>query len=125
MAIDLGCGAGLSGEAFRSICKHLVGIHLSHEMLKKAEEKKVYDVIENIEINKYLERKTEKYDLFIATDVLGYVGGLGQLFSNIATLSKSEAIFLFSIELMLNEDYVLGRLGRYTHAESYICSNIK
>ena len=48
MAIDLGCGAGLSGEAFRSICKHLVGIHLSHEMLKKAEEKKVYDVIENI-----------------------------------------------------------------------------
>ena len=85
----------------------------------------MYDVIENIEINKYLERKTEKYDLFIATDVLDYVGGLGQLFSNIATLSKSEAIFLFSIELMLNEDYVLGRLGRYTHAESYICSNIK
>ena len=88
---------------------------------KKAEEKKVYDVIENIEMNKYLERKTEEYDLFIATDVLGYIGDLGQLFSNIATLSKSEAIFLFSIALMLNEDYVLGRLGRYAHAESYIC----
>ena len=125
MAIDLGCGTGLSGEAFRPICRQLVGIDLSPKMIEKTEKKQVYDAIENIEINKYLERKTEKYDLFIATDGLGYVGGLGQLFSNIATLSKSEAIFLFSIELMLNEDYVLGRLGRYTHAESYICSNIK
>ena len=121
MAIDLGCGTGLSGEVFRPICKQLVGIDLSPKMIKKAEEKKIYDVIKNIEISKWLEQNTEKYDLFIAADVLVYVGDLSQLFSNIATLSKSEAMLLFSIELTLDEDYVLGRSGRYAHAESYIC----
>jgi len=60
MAIDLGCGTGLSGEAFRPICRQLVGIDLSPKMIEKAEKKQVYDIVENGEINEYLEHNSEK-----------------------------------------------------------------
>jgi len=120
MAIDLGCGTGLSGQMFRPICKRLVGIDLSPKMIAKAREKKIYDIIENIEINDYLEQNSEKYDLLIAADVLIYIGDLGRLFSNVAAVSRPGAIFLFSIELVLDGDYVLERSGRYAHSNSYI-----
>ena len=118
--IDLGCGTGLSGKEFRPISKRLVGLDLSPKMIEIAEEKKIYDLIENIEVNKYLETKSEKYYLFIATDLLIYVGDPTQLFSNISKTSKSKAIFLFSTESTQDKDYVLTNQGRYAHSEEYI-----
>lgn len=41
--LDLGCGTGLSGEAFRDIARRLVGIDLSANMLAVAREKAIYD----------------------------------------------------------------------------------
>ena len=120
MAIDLGCGTGLSGEAFRPICRQLVGIDLSPKMLEIAKKKEVYDVIENIDINKYLNNDLEKYDLFIATDVLIYIGDLSQLFSNISGASKSGAVFLFSTESTNTNDYLLTNQGRYAHFDKYV-----
>ena len=120
MAIDLGCGTGLSGEAFRPICRLLVGIDLSPNMLDIAKKKEVYDVIENIDINKYLNNDLEKYDLFIATDVLIYIGDLSQLFSNISGASKSGAVFLFSTESTNTNDYLLTNQGRYAHSDKYV-----
>ena len=95
--IDLGCGTGLSGKEFRPISKRLVGIDLSPKMIEIAEGKKIYDLTENIEVNKYLETKSEKYDLFIATDLLIYVGDPTQLFSNISKTSKSKQFFCFQL----------------------------
>ncbi|HIB90987.1 TPA: tetratricopeptide repeat protein, partial [Candidatus Poribacteria bacterium] len=118
--IDLGCGTGLSGKEFRPISKRLVGIDLSPKMIEIAEGKKIYDLIENIEVNKYLETKSEKYDLFIATDFLIYVGDPTRLFSNISKTSKPKAIFLFSTESTQDKDYVLTNQGRYAHSEEYI-----
>ena len=120
VAIDLGCGTGLSGEAFRPLCKKLVGIDLSPKMLEIAKKKEVYDVIENIDLNKYLNNDLEKYDLFIATDVLIYIGDLSQLFSNISGASKSGAVFLFSTESTNTNDYLLTNQGRYAHSDKYV-----
>ena len=88
--------------------------------LKKAQEKGVDDTIENIEINKYLEQNSEKYDLFIAADVFVYIGDLSQLFSRVAGASRLGEIFLFSIELTLDGDYVVQQSRRYAHSNSYI-----
>ena len=118
--IDLGCGTGLSGQAFRPICRQLVGIDLSPKMIKKAQEKGVYDKIENVDINEYLENRTEKYNMFIATDLLIYVGELEKLFSNISKVAESKAIFLFSTESVQHTDYVLTNQGRFAHSENYI-----
>ena len=94
-------------------------------MIEIAEGKKIYDLIKNIEVNKYLETKSEKYDLFIATDLLIYVGDPTQLFSNISKTSKSKAIFLFSTESTQNKDYILTNQGRYAHSEEYIRQLVK
>ena len=89
-------------------------------MLEIAKKKEVYDVIENIDINKYLNNDLEKYDLFIATDVLIYIGDLSQLFSNISGASKSGAVFLFSTESTNTNDYLLTNQGRYAHSDKYV-----
>jgi len=120
MGIDLGCGTGLSGQVFKPICKQLMGIDLSSKMLEIAKEKKVYDTVENVEINIYLERSSEKYDFFIATDLLIYIGDLTTFFSNLSMASKPKAIFLFSTESVQEADYILTNQGRYAHSENYI-----
>ncbi len=120
MGIDLGCGTGLSGQVFKPICKQLMGIDLSSKMLEIAKEKKVYDTVENVEINIYLERSSEKYDFFIATDLLIYIGDLTTFFSNLSMASKPKANFLFSTESVQEADYILTNQGRYAHSENYI-----
>ena len=120
VGIDLGCGTGLSGQVFRPICKQLVGIDLSPKMIEIAKGKNIYDTVENNEISIYLEQSSEKYDLFIATDLLIYIGDLTMLFSNISKASNQKGIFVFSTELVQEVDYSLTTQGRYAHSESYI-----
>ena len=76
--------------------------------------------VENSEINIYLEQSSEKYDLFIATDLLIYIGDLKMLFSNISKASTQKGIFVFSTELVQEVDYSLTIQGRYAHSENYI-----
>ena len=120
VGIDLGCGTGLSGQVFRPICKQLVGIDLSPKMIEIAKGKNIYDTVENNEISIYLEQSSEKYDLFIATDLLIYIGDLKMLFSNISKASNRKGIFVFSTELVQEVDYSLTTQGRYAHSENYI-----
>ena len=39
--LDLGCGTGLSGQAFKNISCQLTGIDLSSRMIEKAKQKKI------------------------------------------------------------------------------------
>nr|WP_272213162.1 methyltransferase domain-containing protein [Marinicella sp. W31]MDC2879110.1 methyltransferase domain-containing protein [Marinicella sp. W31] len=45
LAVDLGCGTGLSGEAFYQYAERLEGFDLSQNMLQKAEQKGFYAVL--------------------------------------------------------------------------------
>ena len=87
MAIDLGCGTGLSGQMFRPICKRLVGIDLSPKMIAKAREKKIYDIIENIEINDYLEQNSE-------SEIEMYTSGESEEEESTVTVSEYDRIFM-------------------------------
>ena len=42
-ALDLGCGTGLAGDAFRPFVDRLVGVDLSPEMIAQARAKGIYD----------------------------------------------------------------------------------
>ena len=49
--LDLGCGTGLSGEAFKSRCVHIDGIDISQKMLEKARKKRfivIYGVVKSL-----------------------------------------------------------------------------
>ena len=121
-AIDLGCGTGLAGLAFQSIINQLDGVDLSPEMLKKASKKGIYNNLYTTDIVECLDAGGEKYDLFIAADVLVYIGNLTRLFLAVNKRASKGAYFLFSIESSDSKDFELQLTGRYAHSEAYIRS---
>ncbi len=114
-ALDLGCGTGLSGEAFRSVCRYLTGVDLSGGMIARARKKKIYDELKCYDIVEFLDTATERFDLLIAADVLPYIGDLGPLFKAAASKSTDDAIFCFSCEATLQPEWILQPSGRYAH----------
>jgi predicted TPR repeat methyltransferase len=122
-AIDLGCGTGLAGNDLRSICKNLTGIDLSKKMLEEARKLKIYDNLIAGDIVKILNSSSLSYDLFIALDVLIYIGEVGSIFKSVRERCNKNAIFIFSVEVQNNDGYSLLKTGRYSHSESYILNN--
>lgn len=118
--VDLGCGTGLSGAAFRKLSGWLVGIDLSPEMLKQAREKRVYDKIILGNIVDALAEIDDHFDLFICTDVLIYVGDGESTFAAAAACAAPGAAFCLSTEEFDGDGYVLRPTGRYAHSDAYI-----
>jgi predicted TPR repeat methyltransferase len=118
--IDLGCGTGLAGIEFRAMTDRLSGIDISPKMVEEAKKKNVYDVLLVADIMSFFNDTDEKYDIFIATDVLVYIGNLKGVFQSVQKHSLSNAYFLFSTESSARHDYVLRPTGRYAHSRSYV-----
>lgn len=118
--LDMGCGTGLSGEAFRPVSEKLTGIDISPKMIDTAKTKKIYDALINDNIIKFLLSTDEKYDLFIATDVFIYVGFLEDIFKAVGKVSAPGARLVFSVESSEDGDCVLRPTGRYAQSSSYI-----
>lgn len=130
-AIDLGCGTGLSGMAFRPIVNRLSGIDISPNMIEEAGRKEIYDSLHVGDIHDFLRETDERYDLFIATDVLVYIGNLRPIFSSVQDSSLGGAYFVFLTESMDStsspegKEYLLRQTGRYAHSLAYIRSLAK
>jgi predicted TPR repeat methyltransferase len=118
--IDLGCGTGLSGQAFHDIADYLAGIDISKKMLERAREKKIYNDLLHGDLCEQLEQLSELNDLFIAADVMVYIGNLAPLFNSVSSKAKPGAYFAFSVESEQEQDFTLQPTGRYAHASDYI-----
>lgn len=118
-ALDLGCGTGLAGQAFRDRVGHLAGVDLSANMLALAEAKGLYDQLHCGAISDFLAEPPGGYDLVLATDVLVYLGELTDFFKLLAPVLKPGGFLLFSVE-SCPAGYCLRRSGRYAHAPDYI-----
>ncbi|NOX80232.1 MAG: tetratricopeptide repeat protein [Deltaproteobacteria bacterium] len=119
-ALDLGCGTGLAGAAFRPVCEKLSGVDLSGNMVAQAQEKGIYDQLHVGEINEYLLSSKQRYDLFVAADVLTYIGDLQPLFAAAWERGSKEALFCCSTETTATPDWTLRPTGRYAHHPGYI-----
>jgi predicted TPR repeat methyltransferase len=119
-ALDLGCGTGLSGEAFRTLTEKLIGVDIAPKMLDIALKKKIYDALYKQPIKDFLLASPEKFDLVIATDVFIYMGALEYLFELLPAHMSSGGYFIFSTELLDNGTYQLLHSGRYAHSQDYI-----
>jgi predicted TPR repeat methyltransferase len=98
-ALDLGCGTGLSGEAFRDLCARLEGCDLSPAMIAQARAKGIYDTLEADDLIAALSRREPaSFDLALAADVLVYLGDLAPVFAATGrTLSKG-GLFAFTTQ---------------------------
>ncbi len=119
-AVDLGCGTGLSGRVFRDRVDRIAGVDLSPNMIEEARKKQVYDRLETGDLIAFLENSGDRYSLFLATDVLVYLGDLRPLFDAIGKRTAGDAWFLFSVERSDDEDFILRPTGRFGHSRVYI-----
>lgn len=121
-ALDLGCGTGLSGEQFRTVADRLTGVDLSEKMLDVAAGKQIYDALHVGDIVTFLRQSPDFYDLFMASDVFVYLGGLEEVFQAIQERSLPGAYVAFSTERKDGDGFVLQPTARYAHSRGYITS---
>lgn len=119
-AVDLGCGTGLSGLAFRDVCKKIDGVDLSEEMLKEAKKKDIYDDLFCMDVVSFLSGKNDAYDLVICADVFIYIGDLTSVFKHLALATKIHGWVSLSIEETSVADFQLQPSRRYSHSIDYI-----
>ena len=118
--LDLGCGTGLSGMAFKGIAKRLIGVDLSSKMLEAASEKKIYDELVLSDMVIFLANQRTDYDLILAADVLVYVGDLRHLFIVVSQALRTHALFVFNTEINAQGDFYMTQSGRFAHNKIYI-----
>lgn len=118
--LDLGCGTGLAGEAFRHRAAWLAGVDLSPGMIGMAARKAVYDDLREAEAIHALTRRTMRFDIVVAADVLVYMGDLAPLFGAVRAALLPDGLFAFSVQRTDADNFVLGRECRYSHRPDYI-----
>lgn len=119
-ALDLGCGTGLCGQAFKDITKQLKGVDIAALMLAQARKKNIYTELYQQDICLFLKENTETYSLIFAADVLMYTGELDTLFSAIYPRLSENGKLLFNIEEGKAPPYRVGQSGRFLHHPGYI-----
>ncbi|BHH82082.1 tetratricopeptide repeat protein [Desulforhopalus sp. 52FAK] len=118
--LDLGCGTGLSGEAFLQNVAGFDGVDLAPKMVEIARRKEIYSSLYVSGINEFLSQNVGPYDFVLAADVFGYLGDLEETFSLLYNRTTEDVLFCFSTEATAGDSYTLRQTGRFAHSEAYI-----
>ena len=118
--LDLGCGTGLAGEAFRGLARRLDGLDLSPRMIERARNRGIYDSLAVEDLETALAKPGPAYDLILAADTLVYLGDLGPLFRGASGRLRKDGFFLFTVEKKSGNSFELGPKRRYRHSEAYV-----
>lgn len=130
--LDLGCGTGLAGVAFRPLASLLAGVDLSPRMVDKARARALYDALWVGDVVAALdgaalegtaagkEGEGAAWDLLVAADVLVYLGDLAPVFRAAAGALVPGGRFAATVERLEGDGFALGPARRYAHAEPYL-----
>ncbi|QCG98641.1 tetratricopeptide repeat protein [Azospirillum sp. TSA2s] len=125
--LDLGCGTGLAGVAFKPLASRLAGVDLSPRMVEKARQRRLYDELTVGDVVEAMERAPGGWDLLVAADVLVYIGDLAPVFAAAARALPPGGRFAATVERLPGEpasltggSFVLGATRRYAHAKHYV-----
>jgi predicted TPR repeat methyltransferase len=92
--LDLGCGTGLSGEAFAQLASAIDGIDLSPAMIAKAKARGIYRNLIVDDIETALAQLPARYDVVIAADTIVYLGDLAPVLKQVAQKLATDDFFL-------------------------------
>jgi predicted TPR repeat methyltransferase len=123
--LDLGCGTGLGGAAFKPLAARLDGVDLSPAMIEKARERKIgarriYDDLTVADLESAFFQSGPAYDLILAADTLVYLGDLSRVFGAAHARLHPDGFFLFTVEKAAGEGFELGPKRRWRHSEGYL-----
>jgi predicted TPR repeat methyltransferase len=121
--LDLGCGTGLAGSAFRPFAARLVGVDLSPAMIARAEAKGDYDRLVVGNLAAFLADEIASgagYDLVLAADVFVYVNDLAPVLAAIARVLAARGVVAFTVETHSGAGVALLPTLRFAHSELYL-----
>jgi len=118
--LDLGCGTGLAGVAFKPLVTRLDGVDLSPAMIEKARARHIYDQLEVADLETALSSPGPAYDLILAADTLVYLGDLKTVFQAARARLSPDGYFLFTVERAESGGFELGPKRRWRHSEAYL-----
>jgi predicted TPR repeat methyltransferase len=118
--IDVGCGSGLGGAAFRAIARHLIGSDLSPRMIEIARRRGIYDELHVEDLTATLRRARADADLIVAADVFIYVGALDDAFRAAAGALRPGGLLALSTERGDGDGFRLQPSSRYAHGDGYV-----
>jgi predicted TPR repeat methyltransferase len=120
--LDLGCGTGLGGEAFKDLAEggRLDGVDLSAKMIDEARKRGIYTDFIVDDFESALAGLDRSYDLAIGADALIYSGDLRPTFLGVARRLKPGGLFLFTLEKLIGGDCEQTSANRFRHGEAYV-----
>ncbi len=125
--LDLGCGTGLTGAAFRPHVDWLVGVDLSPKMVEEARAKGLYDRLVTGDIAHFLAEQqagNAAFHLVIAADVFGYMADFAEVAGRCADVLTPGGLFGFTVETHDGEGAIVGAKMRYAHGKTFVRSAI-
>jgi len=117
--LDLGCGTGLAGLAFKDMAARLDGIDLSPAMIEKARPLGIYDELLVGDIEQAPSKLDRHYDLILAADTVVYLGDLSKLLVAVKARLREGGMFLFTVEKGEGDGFQTGK-RRWRHSEFYL-----
>jgi predicted TPR repeat methyltransferase len=119
---DLGCGTGLVGVLVRPWAHTLVGCDLSTNMLRHAQVRGCYDVLQRAELGAFLRAQPTAYDLVVCADTLCYLGDLRAVTAAAAHALRPGGAVVATVERLTDPtgEWRLMPSGRYAHAEEHL-----
>jgi len=121
--LDLGCGTGLGGSAFRDCVDWLVGVDVALAMIGRAETKGLYDRLVTAALADFLMQEAAErgtYHLVLAADVFVYVSELAPIIAGVAKVLAPNGLFAFTVETHEGDGVKLLPTLRYAHGERYL-----
>src|SRR4029077_12504813 len=121
--LDLGCGTGLGGAAFRPYVDRIVGVDISPAMVAKARVKGLYDRLAVLDLQQFLHAEAQsgaQYDLVLAADVFVYVSDLVPITAAAARVLAPGGLFAFTVETQSSDGAVLQQTLRYAHGAAHV-----
>jgi len=119
--LDLGCGTGLAGVAFRPHVDWLVGVDLSPKMIEEARKKGLYDRLAVGDIAPLLREQPERSaHLIIAADVFAYIADFAAVCDAVARVLADGGLFGLTVEAHDGEGAIVGAKMRYAHSADFV-----
>jgi predicted TPR repeat methyltransferase len=119
--LDLGCGTGLSGAAFRPYCDWLIGMDISPGMVEQARGKGLYDRLAVADLLEFLAREAGAQNhLALAADVFVYCSDIGPIAAGVAKVLAPGGMFACSVETHDGSGVRMQETLRYAHGADHV-----